>query len=107
MATKQERVQSIFDSVKGGAVDSALGLRVLNAFAYQDAYRQAWAQATGLNEVPTFAAMSNGQKLSLYLWVIRKYHKEIVQAAEANKAAEDARQAAIDKANSEVDLGND
>lgn len=106
MATKAERVTAILTGVKDGAPTQAVANRILEAFAGADGWRQQWANAQGLAEVPTVEAMTAGQKADLFLYVQRRLLKETVQAFEANRDAEAARLAAIAKASAEIDLGN-
>jgi len=96
MATRAARVKAVLDAIKDADTPIVLSDRVLNAFTAQ------YGKQLGID--PAVATPS--QKLQIYLTILRQFHNEIVQAAESSIAAEAAREAALEKARNEIDLGS-
>jgi hypothetical protein len=81
-------------------VPDAIAVRVLNAVAYYNGYTDMVWDMDG-NQSPNPVTKAQFAKD-----VIKIFIKNVVVAYEAMKAAEDARQAATDAANSQITIGD-
>lgn len=94
MATQIERATAIMEALVNGPVDSALQLRVVNAFVA--AYYKPDLISDPPDPLPD--ALTNSEKAAIYVRATKQYTREVVIGTEADEAADEARQEVIDSA---------